>query len=78
MLNWISVYSQTEEICENYFYTSWLKDEKSKSFPNNIREVGGIIPPAGEWEILVKGETFSLGGENLSRSDFDYLDCFQC
>ena len=33
------------------------------------------IPPR-EWEILMKGGTFSSGVENLSRSDFDHLNLF--
>ena len=37
----------------------------------------GEYPPAGEWETLVKGGTFSSGGGNLSRSDFDHLNCFE-
>ena len=34
---------------------------------------GGFPLPAAEWEILVKGLTYSLGGGNLSWSDFDHL-----
>ena len=56
-----------------------VKGETCQSLPNNITAVGKKFPiPAGECEILVKGRTFSSGGENLSRSDFDHLNCFQC
>ena len=66
------------EMCRNYFYTSWLKGETYQSLPNNITGVGKKSPlPAGKWEILVKGGTFSSGGENLSRSDFGHLNLFQ-
>ena len=65
-------------MCGNYFYTSQLKGETYPSFPKSIRGVGGNSPlPAEELEILMKRGTFSLGGENLSRSDFDHLNLFQ-
>ena len=55
-----------------------VKGETCQSLPNNITAVGKKFPiPAGECEILVKGMTFSSGGENLSRSDFDHLNLFQ-
>ena len=77
-LNWVTVHIQTEKMCGNYFYTSWLMGETCQSFPNSIREVGGKSPlPVREWEILMKGRTFSLGGENLCWSDFDHLNLFQ-
>ena len=65
-------------MCGNYFYTSCLKGERFQSLPNNITGVGKKFPlPAGDWEILVKGGTFSSGGENVLRSDFDHLNLFQ-
>ena len=50
--------------------------ENVKNFQVVLDTQGEISPPAGEWEILVKGGTFSSGGENLSRSDFDHLNVF--
>ena len=57
-----------------------MEGEKCQGFPNSIKRVGEkSLLPVGEggWEILVRVGSFSLGVENLSRSDFDDSNLFQ-
>ena len=78
VLKWVTVHSQTEKCVEIISTPLDWKGKTFQSLPNNITGVRKKSPlPAGEWEILVKGGTFSSGGENLLRSDFNHLNLFQ-
>ena len=73
VLKWVTVHSQTEKYVEIVSTPLDWKVKHARIFKNCIREVEGESPlPTRKWKILVKSETFSLGGENLARSNFDH------
>ena len=77
VLSWVTVHSQTEKYVEIISTTLDWKVKHVRVFQNSIRGIGrNLSSQRWKWEILLKGGTFSVGGENLSRSDFDHLYFF--